>query len=141
MGGQGDHTFTHVQPIRSRANTEAADTGVGAPPAASSSVPVDTGVGAPLAASSSVPVDTGVGAPPAAPPVECKTCVHPVHSWATMPVSFHSARDASKARGEFTPADMATIAKFPLVTIEKWQGSLATDASNRSVFLWEEDAM
>ena len=25
-------------------------------------------------------------------------------------------------------------------TIEKWQGSLATDA-NRSVFLWEEDAM
>ena len=74
-------------------------------------------------------------------PVQCTTCVHPAHSWATMPVSFHSARDASKALGEFTAADMATIAKFPLATIEKWQGSLATDASNRSVFLWEEDAM
>ena len=82
-----------------------------------------------LAASSSVP------------PVQCKTCVHPAHSWATMPVSFHSARDASNALGEFTAADMEAIAKFPLVTIEKWQGSLATDASNRSVFLWEEDAM
>ena len=73
--------------------------------------------------------------------VQCTTCIHPAHSWATMPVSFHSARDASNALGEFNEADMAIIAKFPLVTIEKWQGSLATDAANRSVFLWEEDAM
>ena len=74
-------------------------------------------------------------------PAQCKTCVHPKHSWTTLPVSFHSARDASNALGEFTESDLVIIAKFPLVTIEKWQGSLAMDASNRSVFLWEEDAM
>jgi hypothetical protein len=79
--------------------------------------------------------------PMAAAEAQCPTCVHPAHSWATIPVSFHSARDASNALGEFTEADMAVIAKFPLVTIEKWQGSLATDSSGRSVFLWEEDAM
>lgn len=35
---------------------------------------------------------------------------------------------------------MDTISKFPLVTMEKWQGSQATDASGKPVFLWEEDA-
>jgi hypothetical protein len=79
--------------------------------------------------------------PLAAGGATCATCVHPSHSWDTMPVSFHSARDKSNALGEFSEADMEIIARFPLVTIEKWQGSLATDASNRSVFLWEDDAM
>jgi hypothetical protein len=78
---------------------------------------------------------------PAAGAAQCETCIHPTHSWDTLPVSLHSARDATNALGEFTAADMAVIAKFPLVTIEKWQGALATDASNHSVFLWEEDAM
>ena len=78
---------------------------------------------------------------PAEAAVQCTTCIHPTHSWNTMPVSFHGARDASNAQGEFTPADLATIAKFPLVTIEKWQGFYAQDASNASVFLWEEEAM
>lgn len=72
---------------------------------------------------------------------QCETCVHPEHSWDTIPVSFHSARDATNSLGEFTEADMEVIAKFPLVTIEKWQGSLAKDEFNRSVFLWEEEAM
>ena len=73
--------------------------------------------------------------------VQCTTCVHPIHNWDTIPVSFHSAEDHSNALGEFDAADMAIIAKFPLVTIEKWQGAFAEDSGNRSVFLWEEDAM
>jgi hypothetical protein len=55
------------------------------------------------------------------PPRRCESCVPPRHSWATLPVSFHSARDASNALGEFSAADMATIAKFPLVTIGEQQ--------------------
>ena len=73
--------------------------------------------------------------------VQCKTCIHPRHSWDTIPVSFHSARDKSNDLGEFTQADMEIITKFPLVTIEKWQGWLAEDSANRSVFLWEQEAM
>ena len=43
--------------------------------------------------------------------------------------------------GELTQVDMEIITKFPLVTIEKWQGWLAEDSTNRSVFLWEQEAM
>jgi hypothetical protein len=48
---------------------------------------------------------------------ECATCKPPVHSWATLPVSFHSSEHVTNARGEFTEAEIATISKFPLVTI------------------------
>lgn len=76
----------------------------------------------------------------AAPPPElqlgasCPGCRRPAHSWATLPVSIHSARTHTDAAGRWTADDIATIAKFPLVTLEKWQGSQAP------VFLWEEDA-
>ena len=32
------------------------------------------------------------------------------------------------------------MVKFPLITMEKWQGTDATDASGKRVFIWEEDA-
>ena len=39
------------------------------------------------------------------------------HSFATLPVSFHSSLHATNERGEFTEAELATISRFPLVTI------------------------
>jgi hypothetical protein len=36
---------------------------------------------------------------------------------------------------------LATISRFGLVTIEKWQGSQAADKHGTPVFLWEEIAM
>ena len=74
--------------------------------------------------------------------VRCSTCKGPVHSWKTLPVSFHSATERTGPTGLFPAEDMEIIAKFPLVTIEKWQGDMATDpGTNTSLFLWEEDAM
>ena len=71
----------------------------------------------------------------------CPHCVAPVHSWDTLPVSFHASEIQTNENGEFTDAELATIARFPLTTIEKWQGSGATDRDGRPVFLWEETAM
>jgi hypothetical protein len=71
----------------------------------------------------------------------CKTCSGPVHSWDTIPVSFHSSARTTGPAGLFSDADMDVIKHFPLVTIEKWQGSMATDSADKPVFLWEEDAM
>jgi hypothetical protein len=71
----------------------------------------------------------------------CPHCAAPVHSWATLPVSFHSSEILTNQRGEFTEAELATIAQFPLVTIEKWMGSGATDQDGDPVFIWEETAM
>ena len=65
----------------------------------------------------------------------------PQHSWETLPVSFHSSALTTNARGEFSAAELLTIARFPLVTIEKWQGTDARDALGDSVFVWEETAM
>ena len=65
---------------------------------------------------------------------ECPNCRHPTHSWDTLPVSFHSARTQTDSAGRWTAEDIQTISKFPLVTLEKWQGFQAP------VFLWEEDA-
>lgn len=65
----------------------------------------------------------------------CTTCQHPVHSWKTLPVSFHSSKRASDDHGGFAPEELDVIKRFPLVTIEKWQGDKA------SLFIWEEDAM
>jgi len=58
-----------------------------------------------------------------------------------MPVAFHSASSTTGPSGGFTDAEIETIAKFPLATIEKWQGSTAVDTKGNPVFVWEEDAM
>lgn len=78
----------------------------------------------------------------------CLTCRGPVHSWDTIPVSFHSSAAATGPTGKFAEKDMEVIKRFPLVTIEKWQGMQArelsktaeTKAPGAPVFLWEEDA-
>ena len=72
----------------------------------------------------------------------CQTCKGPAHSWATVPVSFHGSRlntDHGASGLELSAADLAAIARFPLITLEKWQG---VNASRTGVplFAWEEDA-
>jgi hypothetical protein len=47
----------------------------------------------------------------------CTTCKAPVHSWDTLPVSFHSARTDTGPDGLWTAEDIETIKKFPLVTV------------------------
>ena len=51
----------------------------------------------------------------------CRTCKGPVWSWDTVPVFFHSS-DTAGPGGGFTSAALDTISRFPMVTIEKWQG-------------------
>eukprot|EP00729_Bicosta_minor_P020928 gene20928-17_t len=55
---------------------------------------------------------------------KCTTCKGPVHSWKTVPVSFHSATERTGPTGVFPESDLEIISKFPLVTIEKWQGDM-----------------
>ena len=55
--------------------------------------------------------------------LRCATCKPPVHSWSTLPVSFHSSEHVTNERGEFTEAEIATISRFPLVTIVRSQHS------------------
>lgn len=74
----------------------------------------------------------------------------PAHSWATLPVFLHTS---DMSRAVWSPSDLAIAARFPSVTIEKWQGcalrtetqeacTLATASalralrSNISVFIW-----
>ena len=64
----------------------------------------------------------------------CTTCKGPVHSWDHIPLSLHWATPETQSDGSFSAQDLQTVEKFPLVTIEKWQGSGAAN------FLWEEDA-
>eukprot|EP00039_Didymoeca_costata_P016854 m.307435 g.307435 ORF g.307435 m.307435 type:complete len:378 (-) comp16462_c0_seq4:389-1522(-) len=64
----------------------------------------------------------------------CSTCKGPIHSWKTMPVSIHCSEGKTTDTGEFLPEELDIIKRFPLVTIEKWQGEQA------SKFVWEEDA-
>lgn len=71
----------------------------------------------------------------------CSTCIAPKHSWKTIPVSFHSSSVTTGPTGAFSDEDVEIIKRFPLVTIEKWQGSQAIDSSGQFLFLWEEDAM
>lgn len=47
----------------------------------------------------------------------------PLHSWDTLPVFFHSS---SMNLVSWDDADLAVIARFPAVTIEKWQGCNST---------------
>lgn len=83
-------------------------------------------------------------APPLGPVPEplpnCTTCRFPEHSWDTIPASIHTALEATGPDGTFNEADLETLRKAPLITLEKWQGDDATDASGKRVFLWEEDA-
>jgi hypothetical protein len=53
----------------------------------------------------------------------CPTCVGPTWSWATFPAFFHSSQHLTPANdGGFSEEALDVIAKFPMVTIEKWQG-------------------
>ena len=48
----------------------------------------------------------------------------PVFSWATVPVFLHTS---SASEAVFNAADLAIAARFPAVTIEKWQGCAIPD--------------
>jgi hypothetical protein len=79
---------------------------------------------------------------PAPPPQpNCTTCKWPKHSWATVPASVHTSRRDTGPDGTFRAADLLDLQKFPLITMEKWQGTDAVDASGKRVFIWEEDAV
>jgi hypothetical protein len=69
---------------------------------------------------------------PLQPEYICKTCKHPVFSWATLPVFVHLSTENSLA---FTAAELKVLTKFPIVTIEKWQGCASPD------YTYEETAM
>eukprot|EP00729_Bicosta_minor_P022847 gene22847-11301_t len=75
-----------------------------------------------------------------APQPDCTTCKWPKHSWAHVPASVHTSRLDTTADGTFTAADLQDLIKFPLITMEKWQGQDAVDASGKRAFIWEEDA-
>ena len=70
----------------------------------------------------------------------CTTCRWPVHSWATVPASVHTSRQSGTADGTFTDADVAVLSRYPLITMEKWQGQDSATAAGVRNFLWEEDA-
>ena len=53
-------------------------------------------------------------------PGSCSHCAAPIHSWEHLPVAFHSSEIATNSLGEFSAAELETIVKFPLVTIEKF---------------------
>ena len=92
--------------------------------------------------------DAALHAPPPPPPLgpapppqpNCTSCKWPKHSWATVPASVHTSRTDTGPDGTFTAADIAVLKLFPLVTMEKWQGTDAVDSSGERVFIWEEDA-
>ena len=75
--------------------------------------------------------------PPTPPPNPCTTCKGPIWSWDTFPVFFHSSDvggGTGAPKGGFTEGALQTIARFPMVTIEKWQGSAVEP------YMYEEDA-
>ena len=79
--------------------------------------------------------------PPPEPQPNCTACRWPKHSWATIPASVHTSRRDTGPDGTFTDADIANLVKYPLITIEKWQGVDAVDpATGKRAFIWEEDA-
>lgn len=65
----------------------------------------------------------------------CPSCKLPIFSWDHLPVFFHSSQHKTNADGSFTEDALNIITKFPIVTIEKWQGDQAP------TFTWEFDAM
>ena len=65
----------------------------------------------------------------------CATCKGPVWSWDTPPVFFHGSDTAGgEGDGGFTSAQLDVISRFPMATMEKWQGSDVTPT------IFEEDA-
>jgi hypothetical protein len=84
-------------------------------------------------------------------PPSCTTCRFPQHSWDTFPVSFHASRPNTYGPTglEWLPDDLVALARYPLITIEKWHGSEAYsttvcnttgNCNKTNVFVWEEDA-
>jgi hypothetical protein len=65
----------------------------------------------------------------------CKTCQSPKFSWRTLPAFFHGCEVNGTSEGGLSQAALSLVTKFPLVTLEKWQGS---GTSNTAI--WEEDA-
>ena len=59
---------------------------------------------------------------PAELPPPCTTCRRPTWDWEVFPKFFHGSDPNGTAGGGFTPAALSTIARFPLITLEKWQG-------------------
>ena len=55
----------------------------------------------------------------------CPTCIGPTWSWDRFPAFFHSSQHDGPGGG-FSPAAIATIARFPMATLEKWQGDQVT---------------
>ena len=71
---------------------------------------------------------------PAELPPPCTTCRRPTWNWDVFPKFFHGSDPNGTAGGGFTPAALGTIARFPLITLEKWQGMDLTP------YTWQEDA-
>lgn len=72
--------------------------------------------------------------PPIPPLAPCSTCRGPRWSWDTFPAFFHGSDPNGTAGGGFTEEALDTIARFPIVTLEKWQGASVIP------YTWEEDA-
>ena len=81
----------------------------------------------------------------------CSTCHGPMHSWDTVPVSFHSSKQNTHGPTgmEFSQKDLEVLSKFPLVTLEKWQGmdafsstvcNTTGNCNSTNAFVWQEDA-
>ena len=64
----------------------------------------------------------------------CTTCKGPQWTWSTFPAFFHGSDPNGTAGGGFTEEALDTITKFPIVTLEKWQGAAIEP------YTWEEDA-
>ena len=67
-------------------------------------------------------------------PAPCTTCRQPAHDWTKVPIFFHGSDPNGTAGGGFTDVALATISRFPIVTLEKWQGSSLVP------YTWQEDA-
>jgi hypothetical protein len=84
------------------------------------------------ASNPAVNADSCDGAPTL--PAPCTNCRQPVHDWATVPIFFHGSDPNGTVGGGFTDEALQTITKFPIVTLEKWQGSSLVP------YTWQEDA-
>jgi hypothetical protein len=58
----------------------------------------------------------------------CTTCKGPVWSWDTFPAFAHASSQKGDAQGGFSAEDVELFARFPMVTLEKWQGDHVSPA-------------
>ena len=93
----------------------------------------DGGGAAAASAAGGAPAADALPSCPNLPPA-CTSCRQPAHSWSTIPVFFHGSDPNGTAGGGFTDLALETITKFPIVTLEKWQGSSVVP------YTWQEDA-